>query len=98
LLPEDEEGWQGIVEALGIEDADARIAQPDIREKLHENGRQAVDAGVFGVPTFIYDGTIFWGADETDFLLDALSDPGLLSSEEMLRINTLPVGQRPGTE
>lgn len=98
MLPEDEEGWQGIVEALGIEDADARIAQPDIREKLHENGRQAVDAGVFGVPTFIYDGTIFWGADETDFLLDALSDPGLLSSEEMLRINTLPVGQRPGTE
>lgn len=98
LLPEDEEGWKGIVDALGVDDADARIAAPDIREKLHEYGRLAVAAGVFGVPTFIYDGTLFWGADETDFLLDALSDPGLLSSEEMQRIDTLPVGQRPGTE
>ena len=42
---------------------------------MHECERQAADAGVFGVPTFIYDGTLFWGADETDFLLDALDDP-----------------------
>ena len=98
LLPEDEAGWRGIVEALGIGDADALIAVPEIKEKLHENGRQAVEAGVFGVPTFIHDGTLFWGADETDFLLDALADPSLLQSEEMQRIDTLPVGQRPGTE
>ena len=50
LLPEDEQGWQGIVEALGVSDADDRIADPAIKEKLHENGRWAVEAGVFGVP------------------------------------------------
>lgn len=98
LLPEDEDGWRGIVEAVGIEDADARVDNPEVKEQLHENGRLAIEAGVFGVPTFIYDGVIFWGADETDFLLDALADPGLLSSEEMARIDTLPVGQRPGTD
>jgi 2-hydroxychromene-2-carboxylate isomerase len=98
LLPEDEAGWQGIVAALGVEDADARIEQAEIKEKLHEYGRLAIDSGVFGVPTFIYDGTVFWGADETDFLLDVLADPGLLTSEEMVRIGTIPVGQRPGTE
>ena len=98
LLPEDEAGWKGITEALGVDDADDRIAQPEIKDKLHEYGRQAVEAGVFGVPTFIYDGNLFWGADETDFLLDVLNDPGILSSEEMQRINTIPVGQRPGTE
>ena len=98
LLPEDEPGWQGIIEALGVDDADTRIDQPEVKEKLHENGRRAIDAGVFGVPTFVYDGVIFWGADETDFLLDALANPGLLSSEEMTRIDTIPVGQRPGTE
>jgi len=98
LLPEDEEGWKGIVEALDVADADARIAESGIKEKLHENGHQAVAAGVFGVPTFIYDGTLFWGEDETDFLLDVLADPGLLSGTEMDRIDTIPVGQRPGTE
>ena len=98
LLPEDDQGWRGIVEALGVDDADARIAQPEVKEKLHENGRLAIEAGVFGVPTFVYDGVIFWGADETDFLLEALADPGLLASTEMTRIDTIPVGQRPGTE
>ena len=98
LLPEEEQGWRGIVAALGIDDADTRMDQAEVKEKLHENGRLAIDAGVFGVPTFVFDKVIFWGADETDFLLDALADPGLLSSEEMARIDTIPVGQRPGTE
>jgi 2-hydroxychromene-2-carboxylate isomerase len=98
LLPEDEQGWRGIVEALGVDDADDRIAESEIKEKLHENGRRAVEAGVFGVPTFVYDGVVFWGADETDFLLDVLADPGLLTGPEMQRIDTIPAGQRPGTE
>lgn len=98
LLPEDELGWQGIVEALGVDDADARIQRTEVKEQLVENGRQAIEAGVFGVPTFVYDKVIFWGADETDFVLQALADPGILSTEEMLRINTIPPGQRPGTE
>ncbi len=100
LLPEDEAGWQGIVDALGIskDDAEARVGQPEIKEALVENGRRAIEAGVFGVPTFILDGFVFWGADETDFLLDALADPGLLGTEEMIRIESLPVGQRPGTD
>ncbi|NQU62204.1 MAG: 2-hydroxychromene-2-carboxylate isomerase [Rhodospirillales bacterium] len=98
LLPEDEDGWKGIVEAVGAEDADARVDNAEVKEQLHENGRMAIDAGVFGVPTFIYDGVIFWGADETDFLLDALADPGLLTGDEMASIETIPVGQRPGTD
>jgi len=98
LLPEDEQGWLGIVEALGVENADARIEQQEIKEKLHGNGRLAIEAGVFGVPTFVYNGVIFWGADETDFLLDVLDDPGILTGAEMARVDTIPVGQRPGTE
>ena len=100
LLPEDEQGWQGIVDALGlgIEDADARIQQKEVKEQLVENGRQAIEAGVFGVPTFVYDKVIFWGADETDFVLQVLADPGILNTEEMVRIDSIPPGQRPGTE
>lgn len=100
LLPEDESGWRGIAQALGLDvaDAEARAQTPEIKEALIENGHRAIDAGVFGVPTFVHDGTVFWGADETDFLLDALADPGLLRSEEMTGINNIPVGQRPGTD
>ncbi len=98
LLPEDEQGWRGIVEALAVDDADDRVAEAAIKDRLHENGRLAIESGVFGVPTFVFDGVVFWGADETDFLLDVLADPGILHDPEMLRIDSLPVGQRPGTE
>jgi carboxymethylenebutenolidase len=30
--------------------------------------RQAMDAGVFGAPSYVVDGEIFWGQDRLDFL------------------------------
>lgn len=30
--------------------------------------RQAIDAGVFGAPSYVVDGEIFWGQDRLDFL------------------------------
>lgn len=100
LLPEDDAGWQGIVEALGMsmEDAEARINTPEIKQALVDNGQRAVAAGLFGVPTFIHDNKLFWGVDETDFLLDALADPQILRSDEMALIESIPVGQRPGSD
>jgi len=35
--------------------------------------RGALDRGVFGAPTYILDGELFWGQDRVDFLDDALS-------------------------
>ncbi len=36
--------------------------------------REAIDRGVFGVPTWIYDNELFWGQDRLDFLDRALAE------------------------
>ena len=35
--------------------------------------RQAIDAGVFGAPTYVYRGEMFWGQDRLDFLARKLA-------------------------
>jgi hypothetical protein len=47
---------------------------------------------VFGVPSFVIDGEIFWGNDSVDFLNAWLKDPAILAAPEMRRIDALPVG------
>lgn len=70
----------------------ARIGSPAIKDALRTGTQAAADAGVFGVPTFIVEGELFWGADAVDFLKTWLADPGLFDRAEMRRIATLPVG------
>ena len=36
--------------------------------------QQAIDAGVFGAPSYVIDGEIFWGQDRLDFVERALAD------------------------
>ncbi|MEO8848733.1 MAG: DsbA family protein, partial [Casimicrobiaceae bacterium] len=35
--------------------------------------QQAIDAGVFGAPTYVVDGELFWGQDRLDFLARKLA-------------------------
>jgi len=90
LRPDDDADWSAMKETLGIEDADQRIADPEVKETLRKNGEKALAAGVFGVPTSIAGGRLFWGVDSTDFLLDYLADPALFDEPEMARLETLP--------
>lgn len=46
-----------------------RAAAPEVKQGLAEATRTAIDAGIFGVPTFVVDGEVFWGADRIDALL-----------------------------
>lgn len=39
-----------------------------VQERYEANTRQAIDAGVFGAPSFIIDGELFWGQDRLDFV------------------------------
>lgn len=54
----------GLIEAAGSE-ATSQAYQAAIAE--------AVDAGVFGAPSYVLDGEIFWGQDRLDLLADALA-------------------------
>jgi len=46
----------------------ARTQQTDVKQMLHNETRQAIESGVFGVPTFIIDGELFWGHDQLPHL------------------------------
>ncbi len=87
-----EEGFRELAARLGVADAEAKIAAPEVRQRLRENTDRAIAAGVFGVPTLAIDGFVFWGEDSTAMALDYLRDPSRFESAEMRRIATLPVG------
>lgn len=44
----------------------------DVKRELRTLTDAAADAGVFGVPTFEFDGRLFWGLDALPMLRDAL--------------------------
>jgi len=41
---------------------------PAVAEAYEHYTRQAIAAGVFGAPSYVLDGEIFWGQDRLDFL------------------------------
>jgi 2-hydroxychromene-2-carboxylate isomerase len=64
----DRELLRGILGSLRI-DADeilARIEQPDIKERLKAQTAQAQARGVFGAPSFMVNGELFWGDDRLE--------------------------------
>jgi carboxymethylenebutenolidase len=53
----------GLPAAL-IEDAHSQAAS----ERYEAYSQQAIEAGVFGAPSYVIDGEIFWGQDRLDFV------------------------------
>jgi 2-hydroxychromene-2-carboxylate isomerase len=86
------EGWRALTERLGIPDADARIADPAVKAKLRANGEEAIAAKVFGVPSLVIDGMVFWGQDSTAMALDFLQHREHFETAEMKRVVSVPVG------
>jgi carboxymethylenebutenolidase len=39
-----------------------------VHEQYERDSHAAIEAGVFGVPSYVVDGEIFWGQDRLDFL------------------------------
>jgi carboxymethylenebutenolidase len=46
--------------------------QPEIAQVFDTYTSEAIERDVFGAPSYIVDGTIFWGQDRLDFLARAL--------------------------
>lgn len=41
---------------------------PNVQQRYDAYTQQAIDTGVFGAPSFVVDGELFWGQDRLDFL------------------------------
>ncbi|MBV8062606.1 MAG: 2-hydroxychromene-2-carboxylate isomerase [Nevskia sp.] len=88
----DAAGLQALAARLGVDDAAALIHQPQVKQQLLDNTNAAIAAGVFGVPTVLCRGELFWGDDSLDLLRGFLDAPALFEEAEMRRIDGLPVG------
>ncbi|MEH6822541.1 MAG: 2-hydroxychromene-2-carboxylate isomerase [Motiliproteus sp.] len=60
----------GILNAAGFDGASllAAIETTEVKAGLRKETEQAIAQGVFGVPTFIIDGELFWGNDQLEHL------------------------------
>jgi 2-hydroxychromene-2-carboxylate isomerase len=74
---------------LGIDPA--LLSAEEVKNTLRKNTDEAAQRGVFGVPTFVADGEVFWGADAVGFVNAFLADGSVLRNPEMKRVDELPV-------
>ena len=60
---------------LGVDpDEFEMLSESDaVRQKLIDSTNAARDRGVFGAPTMILDGELYWGKDRMDFIEDQLA-------------------------
>jgi 2-hydroxychromene-2-carboxylate isomerase len=79
--------FSGLCEELGVEAA--RLSEA--KDALRRNTEEAAARGVFGVPSFVVEGEVFWGADAIDFVKAFLGDRSVVRNPEMQRVDTLPV-------
>jgi 2-hydroxychromene-2-carboxylate isomerase len=76
-----------LCDELGVDQA--RLAET--KEALRKNTEEAAQRGVFGVPSFVVDGEVLWGADSIALLKAFLKDRDVLRNDEMRRVDALPV-------
>jgi 2-hydroxychromene-2-carboxylate isomerase len=70
------------------------LASDAVKLCLRHNTEAALDAGVFGVPTVVVNGYVFWGLDGLDMLRDYLNDPAWFDNAqgEWQQAAHVPVG------
>ena len=82
--------WAELVAELGLADAEARIAAPEVKDALRRNTDEAIARGVFGVPTLAIGEELFWGADATEMAADFIAHGCSFPDPEMDRVAVLP--------
>jgi 2-hydroxychromene-2-carboxylate isomerase len=76
---------------LGVKDPAVALAAPELKQKLRDNTKWAIENGVFGVPTLLIGGETFWGHDAFDMALDYLRDPQAFAPDTQTA-ESLPYG------
>jgi len=84
--------WAELVHDLRLPDASNRIADPEVKSALRRNTDEAIERGVFGVPTLMIGEELFWGTDATAMAADYLNGGSRWTDPEYERVAALPVG------
>ena len=65
----DEPTLAGLLATLGLPAQRLADAQSQaVHARYEADTQRAIDAGVFGAPTYVVDGEMFWGQDRLDFV------------------------------
>ncbi len=89
------DGFATLCEAVGFPEGKTAVDQPAVKDALRRHTDEAIALGVFGVPTLMYEGELFWGEDATALFLQCLNTDWL-DTLEVRRVSALPVGIQRG--
>lgn len=70
------------------------IQAPEVKQKLQQQTQAAIDLGMFGVPSMVVDGQVFWGQDALTMLRAYLEGDAWFQSSDWRDVGQLPVGVR----
>jgi 2-hydroxychromene-2-carboxylate isomerase len=84
----DQARFAALCRELGVQPG----ALADQKDALRRSTEDAAARGVFGVPSFVIVGEVFWGADSLEFARAFLRDRAVVRNDEMRRVDGLPVG------
>ncbi|KVD24526.1 2-hydroxychromene-2-carboxylate isomerase [Burkholderia ubonensis] len=90
------EGFAALCDAVGFPEGMSAVDAQEVKDALRAHTDHAIAHGVFGVPTFEWDGELFWGEDATAMFVDCVASRAWLDSPEVRRISALPDGIRRG--
>ena len=100
-------GWQKKIEMGGPDELIHELTLNDLpaqelyeksfsreaKQELKNNIQEAIGYGVFGVPSFVIDQELFWGADSMDDLVNFISGKDFLDREKLnLLLSSTPRG------
>ncbi len=68
-------GLREVAAALDVnpDDFEAEAESDDVKQALIDSTQAGLGRGVFGAPSFIVGGELYWGKDRMEFIEDALS-------------------------
>jgi 2-hydroxychromene-2-carboxylate isomerase len=66
----------------------------EVKQLLQQQTQQAIDLGLFGVPSMVVDGQVFWGNDALPMLRAYLEGDTWFESADWRDAGKLPVGIR----
>ena len=66
----------------------------EVKQLLQQQTQQAIDLGLFGVPSMVVDGQVFWGNDALPMLRAYLEGDAWFESADWRDAGKLPVGIR----
>ncbi|MEL6347111.1 MAG: 2-hydroxychromene-2-carboxylate isomerase [Myxococcota bacterium] len=86
----DPEIVEHVAASVGVKDAVARAKAPTAKQRLRDATAEAMQRGVFGVPTMMVRGELFWGYDSFPNLERFLSGAVTIDQAMVEQWRTLP--------